>query len=243
MASITFDKVTKTFARSRRRKLLGAHLRDLVSGSKQSADPPFYAVRDLSFRVEPGHCLGLVGPNGAGKSTTLALACGICQPTSGSVTLTGRTVGLLELGSGFHPELNGYENMQLNCALLGMTRKETAAAEADIAAFADIGEFMLEPLRTYSSGMMLRLAFAVAVHSNPDVMIVDEVIGVGDAAFQVKCNQRLREMRQRRTTILCTSHSSEVLGNMCDELIWIEKGQARMQGDPAKVLSAYLAGV
>lgn len=240
MASITFEHVTKTFARSAaRRKLLGAHLKDLVS-RRSSTEEPFYAVRDLSFHVEPGRSLGLIGLNGAGKSTTLALACGICMPTSGRITITGRAVGLLELGSGFHPMLSGYENMEMNCALLGMTRKEAKAAEASIAEFADIGDYLYEPLRTYSSGMMLRLAFAVAVHSKPDVLIVDEVIGVGDAAFQVKCNERLRQLREQKTTILCTSHSVEVLRSMCDEVIWIDKGQAKMRGNPDKILNAYL---
>ena len=239
MASITFEHVTKTFARSGgRRKLLGAYLRDLFAS--RSTEPPFYAVRDLSFHVDAGHSLGLIGANGAGKSTTLALASGICQPTSGTIKITGRTVGLLELGSGFHPTLSGYENMELNCALLGMTRKEAKAAEPSIAEFADIGEYLYEPLRTYSSGMMLRLAFAVAVHSKPDVLIVDEVIGVGDAAFQAKCNERLRKLREDRTTILCTSHSPEVLRSMCDEVIWIDKGQMKLRGTPDKVLNAYM---
>ncbi len=239
MASIRFDRVTKTFARHSRRKLLGAHVKDMFKGSKGPADQLFYAVRDLSFEVEPGTSLGLIGPNGAGKSTTLALASGICMPTSGTIAISGRTVGLLELGSGFHPSLSGYENMELNSALLGMSRQEAKAAEPKIAEFADIGDYMYEPLRTYSSGMMLRLAFAVAIHSNPDVLIVDEVIGVGDAAFQVKCNERLRQLRERRTTILCTSHSPEVLRSMCDQLIWIDKGQKRMQGAPDDVLGAY----
>lgn len=240
MASITFDRVTKTFARSGgRRKLLGSYLRDLFTSSK-TQDPPFFAVRDLSFHVEAGRSLGLVGANGAGKSTTLALASGICQPTSGTITITGRTVGLLELGSGFHPMLSGYENMELNCALLGMTRKEAKAAESSIAEFADIGDYLYEPLRTYSAGMMLRLAFAVAAHSKPDVLIVDEVIGVGDVGFQAKCNERLRKLREDRTTILCTSHSPEVLRTMCDELIWIDKGQMKLRGEPDKVLNAYM---
>jgi lipopolysaccharide transport system ATP-binding protein len=240
MASITFDRVSKSFKRSHR-KVLGAHLRELFA-SKSVKEEPFFAVRDLSFTVEPGRSLGLVGANGAGKSTTLALATGICLPTTGTIHATGRTVGLLELGSGFHPELSGMENMQLNSAILGMTRKEAKAAEPKIIEFADIGDYIHEPLRTYSSGMMLRLAFSVAIHSDPDVLIVDEVIGVGDVAFQHKCNERLRALRERKVTILCTSHSPEVLREMCDELLWIDKGRMRKRGGPDEVLEAYLHG-
>jgi ABC-type polysaccharide/polyol phosphate transport system ATPase subunit len=241
MATITFENVSKTFARAGGRKVLGAHIREWISGHGKKEEP-FYALRDVSFEVEPGTSLGLIGPNGAGKSTTLALATGICQPTKGKITVTGRPVALLELGSGFHPELSGFENMQLNAALMGMTRQELRTAEPLITAFADIGDFMHEPLRTYSSGMTLRLAFAIAVHSNPSVLIVDEVIGVGDAAFQLKCSERLRQLREKKVTILCTSHSAEVMRVMCDHLIWIEKGQIRMRGTPDEVLRAYAGG-
>ncbi|BDC50684.1 hypothetical protein F183_A30000 [Bryobacterales bacterium F-183] len=239
MGLIRFQNVSKTFARTARRQVLGSHLRNIVSRTK-SAEEPFFAVRDMTFSVEPGRSLGLVGSNGAGKSTTLALAAGICQPSAGTIEVTGRAVGLLELGSGFHPELTGVENLYLNAALLGMTEKEAKAAEPRIAEFADIGDYIYEPLRTYSSGMMLRLAFAVAVHSHPDVLIVDEVIGVGDSAFQQKCNERLRQLRQNRVTILCTSHSGDVLRDMCDELLWIDHGQVKRRGTPDEVLAAYL---
>lgn len=241
MATITFKNVSKTFARGGGRKVLGAHLKQWLAGRK-ATEEPFYALRDVSFSVEPGTSLGLLGPNGAGKSTTLALATGICQPTSGKITVTGRPVALLELGSGFHPELSGYENIHLNAALMGMTRQELRIAEPQIVAFADIGNYIHEPLRTYSSGMVLRLAFSIAVHSNPSVLIVDEVIGVGDAAFQQKCGERLRQLRERKVTILCTSHSPDVLRVMCDQLLWIEKGQVRMRGLPDEVLGAYLKG-
>lgn len=239
MASIRFQNVSKAFARTARRQVLGSHLKDIVKRNP-NAEEPFYAVRDMTFEVEPGRSLGLVGSNGAGKSTTLALAAGICQPTTGTVSVTGRAVGLLELGAGFHPELTGVENMQLNAALLGMTSQEANAAEPQIAKFADIGDYIYEPLRTYSSGMMLRLAFAVAIHSHPDVLIVDEVIGVGDSAFQQKCNERLRRLRQNKVTILCTSHSGDVLREMCDELLWVDHGHVRHRGAPDEVLDAYL---
>lgn len=239
MASIRFQNVSKAFARTARRQVLGSHLREIMRRGA-GADEPFYAVRDMTFQVEPGRSLGLIGSNGAGKSTTLALAAGICQPTAGKVDVTGRAVGLLELGSGFHPELTGIENMHLNAALLGMTEKEAKAAEPLIAEFADIGDYLYEPLRTYSSGMMLRLAFSVAIHSHPDVLIVDEVIGVGDSAFQQKCNERLRQLRERKVTILCTSHSGDVLREMCDELLWVDHGHVKRRGTPDEVLAAYL---
>lgn len=239
MASIRFQNVSKAFARTARRQVLGSHLREIVRRGAGS-DEPFYAVRDMTFQVEPGRSLGLIGSNGAGKSTTLALAAGICQPTTGKVDVTGRAVGLLELGSGFHPELTGIENMHLNAALLGMTEREAKAAEPLIAEFADIGDYLYEPLRTYSSGMMLRLAFSVAIHSHPDVLIVDEVIGVGDSAFQQKCNERLRQLRERKVTILCTSHSGDVLRDMCDELLWVDHGHVKRRGTPDEVLAAYL---
>lgn len=239
MATITFENVSKSFARGGGRKVLGAHVKQWLSGKNEE---PFWALRDVSFAVEPGTSLGLIGPNGAGKSTTLALATGICQPTSGKITVTGRPVALLELGSGFHPELTGYENMHLNASLMGMTRAELREAEPKIAEFADIGDYIHEPLRTYSSGMILRLAFSIAVHSNPSVLIVDEVIGVGDAAFQQKCGERLRMLREKKVTILCTSHSPDVLRVMCDRLLWIQKGQVRMSGTPDEVLAAYQPG-
>jgi ABC-type polysaccharide/polyol phosphate transport system ATPase subunit len=219
MATISFENVSKSFARSGGRKVLGAHVKQWLSGSKEE---PFWALRDVSFEVEAGTSLGLIGPNGAGK-----------------ITVTGRPVALLELGSGFHPELTGYENMHLNASLMGMTRAELREAEPKIAEFADIGDYIHEPLRTYSSGMVLRLAFSIAVHSNPSVLIVDEVIGVGDAAFQQKCGERLRQLRQKKVTILCTSHSPDVLRVMCDHLLWIQKGQVRMRGTPDEVIAAY----
>ena len=181
----------------------------------------------------------MVGPNGAGKSTLLGLVAGLAQPDEGSVTVNGRVAALLELGAGFHMDLTGAENVRLNAALIGLSRKRTNESFERIAEFAGIGEFMREPLRTYSTGMVMRLAFAVAVHVDPEVLLVDEVLAVGDQAFQAKCIEKIHEFRNAGKTLLCVSHASGMVQQLCDRAIWLDHGELIMSGSVLEVTEAY----
>ena len=217
--------------------MLRDHVLDLFR--KREDTERFYALRDVSFRVGHGESVGLIGGNGAGKSTTLALVAGLCRPNEGRVTVNGRVAALLELGSGFQGDLTGRENVMLNASLLGLTRKEVNACFERIHEFSGIGEFMNDPIRTYSSGMVLRLGFSVAVHVNPDVLIVDEVLAVGDTNFQAKCLERIREFKEAGKTLLFVSHAAEMVKQLCDRCIWLDHGQVMLEGPAQDVLSAY----
>lgn len=197
------------------------------------------ALRPMDFEIRAGECVGIVGSNGSGKSTLLQILCGTLAPSVGSVRVGGRIAALLELGAGFNPEFTGLENVHLNGALLGLTRAEIGERLDRILAFADIGEFIHQPVRTYSSGMFVRLAFAVAIHVDPDVLIVDEALSVGDEAFQRKCFARIEEMRRAGATILFVSHSSQTVVQLCDRALWLEAGVLRMDGSPRDVVAAY----
>lgn len=199
----------------------------------------FWALRNVSFEVYRGEVFGLIGPNGAGKSTLLKLISRVMRPTEGRVRVYGRVVPLLELGAGFHPELTGRENIFLNGAILGFTRKEMQAKFQRIVEFSELQEFIDAPLRTYSSGMWARLGFAVAIDTEPDILILDEILSVGDEAFQRKCVARIEELRQHGVTILLVSHSTELVASMCDRAAWLDHGQLQMVGDAALVAQAY----
>ena len=204
---------------------------------------PFWALRDISFSVAPGESLGLVGHNGAGKSTALKLMTRILDPTSGSVHLEGRVAALLELGSGFHPDLSGRENVFLYGSLMGLGRKEMQAKIDEIVEFADIGNFLDTEVKHYSSGMYTRLAFAVATAVDPDILITDEVLAVGDEAFQRKCMERIFNFRRMGKTIIFVSHGLEVVRTLCDQAVWLDHGMARAVGPAGEVVDAYLAEV
>ena len=192
MALIEFEGVTKTFKQGAGAKLLIGHVKDRIRRTDRNL---FYALRNVSFSVEKGESLAIIGRNGAGKSTLLGLVAGLSDPNEGRVTVNGRVAALLELGSGFHWDLTGVENLWLNAALLGLTRKRATVVFDSIVEFAGIGEFIYQPLRTYSTGMVMRLAFSIAVHVDPDILIVDEILAVGDAAFYNKCLDKLLEFR------------------------------------------------
>jgi ABC-type polysaccharide/polyol phosphate transport system ATPase subunit len=181
----------------------------------------------------------VVGPTGAGKSTLLGLLAGLAQPDCGEITVNGRVAALLELGSGFHPDLTGAENLWLNASLLGLTRKRTEELFDTIVEFAGIGEFIGEPLRTYSAGMLMRLAFSVAVNTDADILVIDEILAVGDQAFQAKCFERILEFRRGSKTILCVSHSLEMLESLCDRALWLDHGEVMMDGTMRSVREAY----
>jgi lipopolysaccharide transport system ATP-binding protein len=214
-----------------------------VRGANKNVKQEHWALRDVSFTVPRGVTLGLVGSNGAGKSTALKVLSGIYRPTSGSVRVNGRLSALLELGAGFHGELTGRENIELNAAILGLSPKEIAAVSDHIVEFADIGDFIDAPVKVYSSGMFVRLGFAVAVNVQPDVLVVDEVIAVGDERFQRKCFDHLFEMRRKGATIVVVSHSLGLLEDVCDEVIWLDAGRVNAYGDAREVVHKYLAAV
>ena len=198
------------------------------------------ALTDLSFAVEPGECLGMVGANGAGKSTLLRILAGLSRPSAGQLEIQGRISALLELNSGFHPEFTGRENIRLAGTILGFSPREIAARTEEIIAFAELGEFIDLPVRTYSAGMFLRLGFAVATAVEPDVLLIDEALAVGDEYFRGKCTHRLREFRRQNKTIVIASHDLTLVRSLCDRALLLDRGRLALQGPPAEVLQAYL---
>jgi ABC-type polysaccharide/polyol phosphate transport system ATPase subunit len=236
MRAIEFQNVSKTFSRIAGQMLLRHRIHRWLNPVERQR---FYALKNVTFRLEMGESLAVVGPNGAGKSTLLGLVAGLAQPDEGKVTVNGRVAALLELGAGFHGDLTGAENVRLNAALIGLTRKRTNEVFEQIADFAGIGEFMAEPLRTYSTGMVMRLAFAVAVHVEPEILLVDEVLAVGDQAFQAKCIDKIREFRRAGKTLLCVSHAAGMVQQLCDRAIWLDHGELIMSGSVFDVTEAY----
>jgi ABC-type polysaccharide/polyol phosphate transport system ATPase subunit len=199
----------------------------------------FYALKNVSFQLKSGESIAIVGRNGAGKSTLLSLITGLTRPDAGRIETTGRIAALLELGSGFHSDLTGAENVRLNAALLGFSRKQTDRLFDSILDFAEIGDFINEPLRTFSSGMILRLAFSVAVNLDPDILVVDEIIAVGDQGFQAKCFDRIRQFRERGKTIVAVSHATGILLELCDRALFLDQGELVVDGEIGSVLDAY----
>lgn len=210
---------------------------------RKSASPLYrehWALRDVSFELQPGEAVGILGRNGAGKSTLLQIIVGTLEPTSGSVKTSGRITALLELGSGFNPEFTGSENVFLNVQILGLSREDALARFDDIASFADIGDFIDQPVKTYSSGMVMRLAFAVQTVLDPDVLIVDEALSVGDAKFQDKCFRKLRKLRENGTTILFVSHDINAVTSFCDRAVLLDAGRLVSSGIPIDVSRTYM---
>ena len=238
MALNDFEHVSKTFTHTGGAKLLRAHIAERFR-RRPTHRETFYALKDVSFRVDHGESMAIVGGNGAGKSTLLSLVTGLCKPSAGRVAVNGRVAALLELGSGFHPDLTGAENILLNASLLGLSRKRTEACFDEIVEFSGVGDFIEDPIRTYSSGMTMRLAFAVAVNVDPDILIIDEVLGVGDQAFQTKCFERIARFKEEGRTLLFVSHSPHLVRQFCDRTLWLDHGQAVLVGTPDEVLNTY----
>jgi ABC-type polysaccharide/polyol phosphate transport system ATPase subunit len=236
MNIIEFRNVSKTFSRNSKPLLLRDHLRHWRGRAVQER---FYALKRVSFTVERGVSLAILGANGAGKSTLLSVVAGLAPPDEGSVVVRGRVSASLELGSGFHPDLTGAENVRLNAALLGATRKETNRLFDRIVEFSGIGDFIDELQRTYSTGMIMRLAFAVAVNMNPDILLIDEALAVGDQAFQTKCFEKIRELLREGKTLLCVSHSPALVREICARAIWLDRGELMLEGRLADVEDAY----
>ncbi|MEM8863374.1 MAG: ABC transporter ATP-binding protein, partial [Chloroflexota bacterium] len=199
----------------------------------------FSAVKNVNFDIKRGETVGFVGTNGSGKSTLLKLAAGIINPTEGRVEVNGRLSALLELGAGFHTDLTGRENIRLGGALLGLSADDVAAITEEIIAFSELGDFIEIPVKHYSSGMFMRLAFSVAIHVKPEILFIDEILAVGDQSFQDKCFQRLHELKRSNVTMIIVSHDLRSLANFCERLIWIHQGEFQMTGEPRKVLAAY----
>lgn len=200
-------------------------------------------LRGVDLEVPAGQCVAIVGRNGAGKSTLLSILARVYLPTAGEVQVRGRIAPLLELGAGFHPDLTGAENVLFNAMILGLSRAEAAARVASIVEFSGVGKFAEAPVRTFSSGMLARLGFAVAVHVDADILIVDEVLAVGDAEFEAKCYEKIAEFRQRGGTIVFVSHDLEAVGRVADRCVWIEGGVVVSDGSPKETLAAYQAAV
>ena len=214
-------------------------LKETVTRGRWKAHREFWALKDISFDVEAGTTTGIIGPNGSGKSTLLQIITGTLEPTHGRVTLEGRIAALLELGAGFNAEFTGIENIFMNASLLGLSKAETEALLPEIASFAEIGDFIYQPLKTYSSGMYVRLAFAVAIAVAPQILIVDEALAVGDAVFQHRCTRRIKEMQENGTTILFVSHDPGAIRALCSRAILLDHGRMEADGPPADVLARY----
>lgn len=227
-------------SRDRLKQFLLPRFQRAIGHSPKQYFKEFWAVHDVSFEVRKGETVGIIGRNGAGKSTFLQIICGTLHPTGGMVEVNGRVAALLELGSGFNPEFSGRENVYLNGAILGLSKEEMDARFDDIVAFADIGDFIEQPVKTYSSGMYVRLAFAVIVHVEADIIIIDEALSVGDAFFVQKCMRFLRRFIERGTLIF-VSHDTGAVLNLCDRAIWLHGGSVLKDGHPKAVTEAYLA--
>jgi len=215
-------------------------IRELIPFQSRALYHEFWALRDVSLQVEKGQTLGIVGPNGCGKSTLLQIVCGILQPTTGRVVTAGRIAALLELGAGFNPEFTGRENVFLNGEIMGLSRGAIERALPSIAAFADIGEFFDRPVKEYSSGMYVRLAFATAIHVEPDILVVDEALAVGDAVFANRCVRKFQELRERKVTVLFVSHDLALVKQLSDRALLLVEGQIRTHGEPSDVINQYV---
>jgi ABC-type polysaccharide/polyol phosphate transport system ATPase subunit len=244
--AIELSHVSKVYRRYSRRRQFATLKSALLSGSlirDLNPDETFAAVQDVSFTLPAGRTLGVIGRNGSGKSTLLKLVAGITKPSTGTLEVRGRISALIELGAGFHPEISGRENVFINGIMLGLSKKEVARRFDEIVEFAELQEFIDAPVKTYSSGMYMRLGFAVAIHVDPDVLLVDEVLAVGDEGFTHKCLDKFAEFKRRGKTILLVTHALGLVERFCDEALWLDAGSMKAMGDPKRVVGAYITDV
>ena len=242
-AAIRFDNVSKKFTlRHERARSFQEAALAFLKGRDNSREE-LWALKDVSFAVERGKTVGIIGPNGSGKSTVLKLITRILEPTSGRVVVQGRVSALIELGAGFHPDLTGRENVYLNGSLLGFSRNEMKAKFDRIVEFSELEKFIDVPIKHYSSGMHMRLGFAVAIHVDPDILLIDEILAVGDQAFQNKCLGKIGELKSQGVTIIFVSHDLEAVRNLCDRAIWLEDGNIQQVGQADRVIASYVAAV
>ncbi|MBS0854782.1 MULTISPECIES: ABC transporter ATP-binding protein [unclassified Tatumella] len=239
--AIEFKNVSKSYPLYHH---IGSGVKDLIFHPRRALSllkgRQYKAIENISFKVEKGQAVALIGRNGAGKSTSLGLVAGVIKPTSGSVITHGRIASMLELGGGFHPELTGRENIILNATLLGLRKKQVLEKLEEIIAFSELGSFIDEPIRVYSSGMLAKLGFSVISQVEPDILIIDEVLAVGDVAFQKKCIATINEFKKRGITILFVSHSMEDVEKICDQVIWIENHNLKAAGKAGQIIPQYL---
>jgi len=246
VAAITVENVTRIYQKYSSRHRFKTFKSALIKGDLFKAMEPdeiITALNNVSFAVEKGTAIGVIGENGSGKSTLLKIVTGITKPTSGIITVNGKVSALIELGAGFHPEITGRENIYINGIMLGLSKKEIHEKFDEIVQFAELEEFIDAPVKTYSSGMYMRLGFSIAINVNPDVLLVDEVLAVGDAAFVPKCLDRIDDFRRRKKTILFVSHDLATVRKICDKVIWLKDGAIQTIGEPHRVVDAYLQDV
>lgn len=241
---IEFKHVTKRYPLYHH---IGSGIKELIFHPKRALSlltgRSYLAIEDISFSVAKGEAVALIGRNGAGKSTSLGLVAGVIKATTGSVSVTGRVASMLELGGGFHPELTGRENIRLNATLLGLRRKQLNERLDKIIEFSELGDFIDEPIRVYSSGMLAKLGFSVITQVDPDILIIDEVLAVGDIAFQRKCIDTINEFRKKGVTILFVSHNLSDIKKICDKVIWIEDHKMKEMGDADTIIAQYQAAM
>jgi homopolymeric O-antigen transport system ATP-binding protein len=238
--AVEFEGVSKSYAMY---DSPGDRFKELVSFNRLHRHKDFWALHDLTFHVKRGETFCIVGENGSGKSTLLQMVAGILQPTSGNVAINGRVSALLELGAGFNPEFSGRDNVYLNGSILGLTTRQIDERYQDIESFAEIGQYINQPVKTYSSGMVVRLAFAVAINVDPEILLVDEALAVGDIYFRQRCMRKVHELRSRGITILFVSHAVADVKAIGDRVLWLEHGRMVEMGEPEKVISKYLAAM
>ena len=238
MIAIKTENLSKVYKLYNNKK---DRLKESIHPMKKKYSRDFYALKDVTFEVQKGEVLGIIGKNGSGKSTLLTILTGLLTPTSGYFQVKGQVSALLELGAGFNPEYTGIENIYLNGTLLGFSQEEIDQKLEEIIEFANIGEFIDQPVKMYSSGMYIRLAFAIAISVDPDILIVDEALAVGDIRFQQKCYRKINELRDKNTTILFCTHDIGAVLSLCTSCIWLEKGQIEAHGDPEKIADQYYA--
>lgn len=238
--AVSVEHVTKTFRLYHERN---QSLKSAVMRGRMSVHDEFLALKDVTFDVPKGSTFGLIGANGSGKSTLLKCLAKIYYPNEGRITANGKVAALLEVGSGFHPELTGRENIYLNGSILGMTKKMIDARLDEIIDFSGVRDFIDQPVKNYSSGMYVRLGFSVAIHVDPEIVIVDEVLAVGDADFQAKCRQKFSQFRDEGRTVILVSHSMDLVKSMCDQVAWLSKGELVAVGDATSTIAEYEASL
>lgn len=246
MEAIVVDNVTRIYQKYSSRHRFKTFKSALLKGDLFNALKPdelVAALENVSFKVEKGSTFGVIGENGSGKSTLLKIIAGITKPTSGKVEVNGKVSALIELGAGFHPEISGRENIYINGIMLGLSKKEINEKFEEIIRFAELEDFIDAPVKTYSSGMYMRLGFSIAINVNPDILLIDEVLAVGDAAFIPKCLDRIDDFRRRKKTILFVSHDLSTVEKVCDRVAWLKNGRVKTIGDPKRVIDAYLQDV
>ncbi len=246
MAVIELDHISRIYQKYSAKHRFQTFKSAIVKGDffkSLKPDELVAAVNDVSFSVEKGQTFGLIGENGSGKSTILKLVAGIAKPSSGRISVQGKVSALIELGAGFHPEISGRENVYINGIMLGLSKKEITRKFDEIVRFAELEEFIEAPVKTYSSGMYMRLGFSIAINVNPEVLLIDEVLAVGDAAFVPKCLDKIDDFRRRKKTILFVSHDLSTVAKICNTVAWMKDGRIRMIGDPKRVVDAYMQDV